>query len=311
MQAVYCTKYGSPEVLQVTEAKKPTPKANEVLVKIVATAVTASDIIIRSSSVSIQLLIPMRLIVGITKPRQPVLGLVFAGDVAAVGDRVTRFNVGDAVYGFTGYDFATYAEYTCRPQDSCIALKPSTLSYEDATGVAYGGLLGSHYVQKGNIQPGHKVLIYGASGSIGTFAVQLAKHFGGEVTGVCSTSNLEMVKSLGADHVNDYTTQDVVPVGVQYDFILDAVGKKKTSTLKEQCRHALLPTGTYVSVDDGTPQFHAKDLEFLNRIMESRNFTIAIDRCYRLDQIVEAHRYVGKGHKKGNVIVNVAQGVPS
>lgn len=306
MKAVACTSYGSPDVLQLREIEKPSPKPGEVLIQIVATAVTASDILVRSSKLPIPTLIAMRLVIGITKPRQPILGMVFAGNVEACGKDVQGFQEGDAVYGFTGTDFAAYAEFICRPEESCIAIKPAALAYEEAVGVAYGGLLAQHYVQKGNIQPNQKVLIYGASGSIGTFALQLARHFGAEVTGVCGTSNLELVKSLGADAVLDYRTQDSLPTGERYDFVLDAVGKKKNSPLKAHCRSALTPTGKYVSVDDGSPQLSAEDLKRLNQIMETTQFHIAIDRRYSLEQIVEAHRYVDAGHKKGNVVIHVA-----
>lgn len=309
MKAIVCTRYGPPEVLQLREVEKPTPKNNEVLIKIYATAVTASDCIIRGSKLPIPMSLVMRLFLGFTKPRKSVLGLVLAGEIEAAGKDVTQFRKGDKVYGFTGFGFGAYAEYTCMPAaDSargCLAIKPVNMSYEQAAAVPYGAILATHFVKKGNIQSGQKVLIYGASGAIGTTAMQLAKYFGAEVTGICSTANLALIKSLGADKVIDYTREDSITRGELYDFILDAAGKRKSSKLKLQCKNALTHGGKYISVDDGSPKLRTEYLVLLKKLIEAGQFEAVIDRCYPLEQIAEAHRYVDEGHKKGNVVITV------
>ena len=307
MKAIVCTKYGPPDVLQFQEVEKPTPRNNEVGIKIFTAAVTASDCIIRGFKVSRRSWIPGRLLLGLTKPRKSILGLVLAGEIVTVGKDVKRFQRGDRVYAFTGFRFGAYAEYTCLPEDSVIALMPSNLSYEEAAAIPFGGLLALHFLRKGEIQSGQKVLIYGASGAIGTAAVQLARHFGANVTGVCSTSNLELVKSLGAEQVIDYTNESVTNRGELYDIIFDAVGKRKSSPLKVQCQTALTPSGKYISVDDGSPKLHSEDLLFLTELVEAGKMKPVIDRCYPLEQIVKAHRYVEQGHKKGNIVITVKQ----
>jgi len=311
MKAIICTKYGPPEVLQLREVEKPTPKDDEVLVKIYATAVTASDIFIRSSQIPIRFRIPMRLMLGLTKPRKSIIGLVLAGEIESIGRDVKRFGIGDQVYGLTGFGLGAYAEYKCMKEtDSthgCLAMKPINTSYEEATMAAYGGLLAFQYVEKGNIQRGQRVLIYGASGTSGTMAVQLANYLGAKVTGVCSSTNLELVKSLGAEAVIDYTKVDTLDPGVQYDFILDAVGKIKTSKLKVACKKALAPKGKYVSIDDGSLILDSKRLASIKELVEAGHIKPIIDKCFRFEEIVEAHRYVGKGHKTGGVAVSVAR----
>lgn len=313
MKAIIWTKFGPPEVLQVREAKKPTPKNNEVLIKVATTAVTASDCIMRS--LRFRLWPPKRLMfsmlaglmMGYRKPRKSIPGLVVSGKIEAVGKDVRQFQPGDEVYGTTSLRLGAYAEYTCLRETGVITLKPSNLNHEEAAAIPYGGLLASHFLRKGNLHSGQKVLIYGASGAIGTAAVQLAKHFGADVTGVCSTTNLELVKSLGADAVIDYTQEDFTQSGTTYDLILDAVGRKKSRerASRELCQKALTPDGLYISVDDGTPKMLLEDLVFLKELAEAGKLKPVIDRCYPLEQIVEAHRYVDKGHKKGNVIVTV------
>jgi NADPH:quinone reductase-like Zn-dependent oxidoreductase len=311
MKAIICTKYGPPEVLQLREVEKPTPKDNEVLIKIYATAVTASDIFIRGSQIPIQFLIPMRLMLGLTKPRKSIIGLVLAGEIESIGKDVKRFRIGDQVYGLTGFGLGAYAEYKCMKEtDSthgCLAIKPINVSYEEATVAAYGGLLAFQYVEKGNIQRGQKVLIYGASGTSGTMAIQLANYLGAKVTGVCSSTNLELVKSLGAEAVIDYTKVDTLDPGVQYDFILDAVGKIKTSKLKVACKKALAPKGKYVSIDDGKLMLDSKRLALIKELVEAGHIKPILDKCFRFEEIVEAHRYVGKGHKKGGVAISIAR----
>ncbi len=306
MKAIVCTKYGPPDVLQLQEVEKPPPGNNEVCIKIFATAVTSSDCLIRGSKVPLRLWLPMRLVIGFTKPRNPILGMVFAGEVESAGTEVTRFQKGNPVYAFN-IRCGTYAEYTCLPESSVMAFKPSTVTYEEAAAVPYGGLLALHFLRKSQIQSGQKVLIYGASGAVGTAAVQLARHFGAEVTGVCSTTNVALVKSLGADKVIDYTKEDFTKKGELYDIIFDAVGKRKSSKLKLQCKKALTPNGKYISVDDGSPKLHSEDLLFLKELIEAGQIQAVIDRCYPLEQIVEAHRYVDQGHKKGNVVITVEQ----
>ncbi|MEZ4670753.1 MAG: NAD(P)-dependent alcohol dehydrogenase [Anaerolineae bacterium] len=315
MKAIVCTQYGPPEVLQLQDVEKPTPKDNEVLIKIHATAVTASDCIVRSFALPVwhPMGLVMGLVIGFGKPRNPILGMVLAGVIESAGRGVQQFKADDEVFAFTVKSsiqmrFGTYAEYKCLPADSMMALKPANLSFEEAAAVPYGGLLALHFLKKGNIQRGQKVLIYGASGAIGTSAVQLAKHhFGAEVTGVCSTTNLALVKSLGADHVVDYTKEEGSGIGEKYDFILDAVGKKKSSKLKEQLKTALTPSGKYISVDTGNPALQIKDLLLLKEMAETGKLKPIIDRCYPLEQMVEAHRYAETGHKKGNIVITVAQ----
>jgi NADPH:quinone reductase-like Zn-dependent oxidoreductase len=315
MKAIVCTKYGSPKVLQLKEVEKPTPKNNELLIKIFATAVTSSDCIVRGFKIPFwsPVGLMMGLVLGFTKPRNPILGMVLAGEVESVGNDVKRFKKGDQVFGHTVKSssfqirFGAYSQYTCLHEDSIVVLKPSNLTYEEAAAIPYGGSLALHYVKKGNIQSGQKVLIYGASGSVGTSAVQLAKYFGAEVTGICSTTNLELVESLGADKVIDYTKEDFTKRGELYDVILDAVPMVMANrkNLKLQCKNALTPNGKYISVDDGTPTSNIEATLLLKELAESGKLKPVIDRSYPLEEIAEAHRYVDKGHKKGNVIITV------
>ena len=309
MKAIVCTKYGPPEVLQLVEVEKPVPKKNEVLIKIFATVVTASDCIVRGFNVPVALRLPMAIALGFTKPRRPILGMVMAGEVESVGKDVTSFNKGDQIFGcdFDRFVFGMYAEYICFPEKGMLAAKPINMNYGEAAALPYGGLIALHYLRKGKIQSGQKVLIYGASGANGTSALQLAKHFGAEVTGVCSTTNLELVRSLGADAVIDYTKEDLTSRGERYDLILDAVGKRKSSSIRFE--KVLTPNGNFISVDDGSPRLRTDDLIFLKQLVEAGKLKSVIDRYYPLERMAEAHKYVEQGHKKGNVVITVEHAV--
>jgi NADPH:quinone reductase-like Zn-dependent oxidoreductase len=309
MRAIVCTKYGPPEVLKLVERAKPVPRDDEVLIKIYATSVTNSDIFIRGSQIPLRFRIPMRLMLGITRPRHSIIGEVLSGEVVQAGARTTRFKAGDQVYGLTGFSLGAYADYKCmKDVDSkrgCLALKPANTSHEDATSAAYGGLLALQYLDKADVKPGQKVLVYGASGTSGTMAVQYAKHLGADVTGVCSARNAEFVTELGADRVLDYTDEQSQSELERYDVVLDAVGKQRTSALKEACRRALADGGTFVSIDDGNLELSSERLDKVRGLVEARRITPITDRCYPLDQIVAAHAYVELGHKRGNVAITV------
>jgi NADPH:quinone reductase-like Zn-dependent oxidoreductase len=309
MKVIVCEKYGPPEVLQIGQRMKPIPKNDEVLIKIYATSVTNSDLFIRSSKVLPILVIPMRLMIGIRRPRNPVLGEVFSGEIEYAGSETKRFSVGDQVYGLTGFSLGAYADYKCMKEtDSkrgCLAVKPKNISFEEATSAAYGGLLAFQSLEKGNIQRGHNVLIYGASGTSGTMAIQYAKHLGAVVTGVCGSSNIDFVKSLGADKVLDYTKDESINHLEAYDLVVDTVGKQKTSKLKKACKDALTKNGRYVSIDDGDLLLQSDRLKRITELVELGKIKPVNDRVYPFERIVEAHHYVETGHKKGNVAITV------
>lgn len=309
MKAIACTKYGPPDVLKIVEYERPVPRDDEVLIKIYATSVTNSDLFIRGSQIPLRFRIPMRLMLGITRPRHPIIGEVLSGEVVQVGARTRRFKAGDQVFGLTGFSLGAYADYKCMKEDDskqgCIALKPANTSHEEATSAAYGGLLALQYLDKAGVRPNQKVLVYGASGTAGTIAVQYAKHLGADVTGVCSARNARFVTALGADRVLDYTDEQSLSELERYDVVLDAVGKRRTSALKEACRRALADGGTFVSIDDGSLELSSQRLDKVRGLVEARRITPVNDRCYPFDQIVAAHRYVELGHKRGNVAVTV------
>jgi NADPH:quinone reductase-like Zn-dependent oxidoreductase len=305
MQAVVCTRYGSPEVLRLEELATPVPRKNEVRIRILATAVTSSDCYVRGLRLSPAYRIMARLVLGWNAPRQPVLGMVLSGEVDSVGPDVRSFEAGDRVFGFNRHLFGTYAQYVCWPEDGLLAPRPANLTDEESAAIPYGGLLALHFLRKAGVRAGQSVLVFGASGAVGTSAVQLARYLGAEVTGVCSTANVELVTSLGATRVVDYTVEDYVDRAERYDLVFDAVGKSKSASALRRCQQVLAPGGVCVSVDDGTPNLRREDLVLLGELATKGEIRPVIDRTYALDDIVEAHRYVDIGHKRGNVIVSV------
>lgn len=308
MKAVIYKKYGPPEVLQLTEFEKPIPKENEVLIKIHATTCHIGDVRVRKFDVPFLYKIPFRLYLGLIKPKRPILGMELAGEIESIGKNVKRFKVGDQVFACAGFVFGAYAQYKCIAENSdhikngMVEIKPSSMTYEEAAaGITTGGITALAGLRKGKIGKGQKVLVYGASGSVGTYAVQLAKYFGTEVTGVCSTKNVEMVKSLGADKAIDYTKEDLSKYGKDYDLVYDAVYKMPSSKGKKM----ISKNGTFLKVGSIDKKITIDDFKFLKQLTEEGKLKAVIDRTYPLEQIVEAHRYVEKGHKRGHVVIAV------
>jgi NADPH:quinone reductase-like Zn-dependent oxidoreductase len=291
--------------LRVAEVERPSPRKGEVCIRIVATSVTASDCIARRLAAPLRYRLLARLLLGVRAPRRPIFGMVLAGEIESIGRNVSSFQPGDQVFGLSQWRVGCYAEYVCWRADSLLAARPANLSYDEAASLPYGGLLALYLLRRASIVNGERVLVYGASGAIGTATVQLAKHFGAKVTGVCSTRNLTLVESLGAERVVDYTREDFTKGGERYNVILDAVGKRKSATAMLHAGNALAPGGRILSIDDKFPRFRAEDLLLLKRLAESGVLRPVIDRTYSLDEIVEAHRYVEEGHKRGNVIVRL------
>ena len=322
MKAIICTRYGPPDVLRLKDVEKPTPKDNEVLIKVHATTVTQGDCELRSLKVPLSLQLLMRIGFGFRGPRKRILGQELAGEIESVGKDVKLFKKGDQVFALTGFRLGAYAEYDCLPEKALIASKPANMTYEEAAAVPLGGLHALHFLRKANIQNGQKVLINGAGGSIGTFAVQLAKSLGAEVTGVDSTKKLDMLRSIGADHVIDYTKEDFTKSGETYDVIFDVVGKSSFSG----CIRSLKENGFYLLGNPGLSQqvrglwttrtsskkviggmvsYETKDPTILKELIETGKIRLVIDRRYPLEQTAEAHRYVDTGQKTGNVVITV------
>lgn len=304
MKAVICTKYGEPEILEIRDLAKPTPKSNEIRVKIMATAVNSGDVRVRSIDVKGVMKLIMQLVLGFSKPRKPILGTVFSGVVEAVGDKVSVFKVGDKVFGMTGFQFGTYAEYITIKQNGNVIEMPSNASFEEAVALIFGGQTAIYFLEKANIaaMSNPNILIYGATGSVGTAAIQLAKHYGADVTAVCSSEGLELVKELGVNKTILYDKEDFTQHAEKFDFIFDAVGK----TSKKQCNHLLNEKGIYKSVSSGYASENVQQLELLKELFEKGLLTATIDKTFILDDIVAAHKYVDTGRKKGNVVITVA-----
>ena len=330
MKAIVYTKYGPPDVLQLKEVEKPSPNDNEVQIRVYAVQVNYGDIVTRNFKnipsrefhMPLIFLLPTRISFGLRRPKRQILGNEFAGEIEAVGKDVTLFKEGDQVYGYTGQSMGAYAEYLCMPEDGAVTTKPTNMTFEEAASVPYGALMASTLLRKVNIKSGHKVLINGASGGIGSHAVQLAKHYGAEVTGVCSTPRLELVRSLGADKVIDYTREDFTQSGEKYDLIFDILGKSSFS----RCKNSLTENGRYLlssfkmghilsmlrtklgrskKVICGIAADKQEDLVLIRELVEAGIIKEIIDKRYPLEQTAEAHRYIEEGHRKGNVVITV------
>lgn len=332
MKAIVYTEYGSPDVLKIKEVAKPNPKGNEILIRVYATSVNFGDLMARNYKAISPRQFNMLFLFwfmakfsfGLNRPKNPILGSEFAGEVEAVGGAVTRFKPGDPVFGYLGPGMGAYAEYFCMPENGVVTMKPAKMTYEQAAVVPYGAIMALHLLRKVNLKSGQKVLINGASGGIGSAAVQIAKHFGAEVTGVCGTPRLAYVKSLGADHVIDYTVEDYTQNGETYDLIFDILGKSSFA----RCKNSLKPNGILLFASFKMKQLvqmlrtarsgsgkrvicaiapgSLEDLNAVKELMEAGKIKTIVDRCYPMEQAAGAHRYVEEGHKKGNVVITMA-----
>ena len=306
MRAAVCSAYGLPEVLRLEERATPVCRRHEVRIRVRAAAVTSSDCYVRGLALSPAYRLLARLVLGWSAPRQPVLGMVLSGEVDAVGPGVRLFEVGDRVFGMDKDRFGTYAQEVCWPERGLLARRPAGITDEEAAAITYGGLLASHLLRKAGVRSEAAVLVFGASGAVGTSTVQLARRLGAEVTAVCSAANADLVSSLGASTVIDYAREEFTQQAARYDAVLDAVGKRKSAAALKNVRRVLAPGGSCVSIDDGTPRLRREDLVLLGRLAEEGGIRAVIDRTYTLEQIAEAHRYVDGGHKRGNVVITVA-----
>jgi NADPH:quinone reductase-like Zn-dependent oxidoreductase len=301
MKAAICIKYGPPEVVKIEERPKPVPKEKEILIRVHATTVASGDCRVRGANVPALYKPLLSLMFGFRGPRQPILGTELSGQIEEIGKNITMFKEGDKVFAMTGMKMGAHAEYIVLPEKGRIVPKPDNVTYEQAASLSFGGTTALHFYRKGNLKKGHKVLVYGASGAVGTSAVQLAKYFGAEVTGVCSGANGELVRSLGADHVIDYTVEDFRTQSAQYDIIFDAVGK----ITKSSCRDAISNDGKFLTVNGTMVIERIEDMRLLAELAQNGRIIAAIDRTYPLEQIADAHAYVDAGHKKGNVVVTL------
>lgn len=306
MKAIICTQYGSPDVLQMKEVAKPIPGSNQILVKIVATAVNSGDVRVRSLDAKGLLRLIMRLVLGISKPRKPILGTVFSGVVETVGSNVSKFKAGDKVFGMTGFDFGTYAEYIAVHQNGYVIEMPENASFDEAAAIIFGGQTAIYYLDKAKIagKPNKKILIIGATGSVGTAAIQLAKYYSADITAVCSSKGRKLVAELGVTNIILYDKEDFTKQTEKFDIIFDAVGKYS----KNECKKLLNKNGVYKSVHgSGYASENIQQLQLLKELFEKGAFKAIIDKTFQMDEIIEAHRYVDTGRKKGNVVLRICE----
>ncbi|MCA0446124.1 MAG: NAD(P)-dependent alcohol dehydrogenase [Bacteroidetes bacterium] len=305
MKAVICTQYGTPEVLQIQEVSKPLPKDNQILVKIVAAAVNSGDVRVRSLDVKGFEKVIMRLVLGISKPRKPILGTVFSGVVETVGNNVSRFKAGDKVFGMTGFNFGTHAEYIAVNQNATVMEMPENATYEEAAAIIFGGQTAIHFLEKAKIAEklNPKILIIGATGSVGTAAIQIAKYYKADITAVCSSEGYKLVNELGVTNVILYDKEDFTKQTEKFDIIFDAVGTSN----RKQCGNLLTENGIYTSVSSGYASETIQQLQLLKELFEKEEFKAVIDRTFQMDEIIKAHQYVDTGRKKGNVVLRISE----